>query len=95
MADSSTAAATPAPVSLFYSYAHEDEPLRDELQRHLKILQLRGLIAPWHDRAILPGQAWDREIHAELQRAELVLLLLSVDFLSSDYILGVELKTAL
>lgn len=95
MADSSTAAATPAPVSLFYSYAHEDEPLRDELQRHLKILQLRGLIAPWHDRAILPGQAWDSEIHAELQRAELVLLLLSVDFLASDYILGVELKTAL
>ena len=89
------AAATPAPVSLFYSYAHEDEPLRDELQRHLKILQLRGLIAPWHDRAILPGAAWDTEIHTELQRAELVLLLLSVDFLSSDYILGVELKTAL
>lgn len=95
MADSSTAAATPAPVSLFYSYAHEDEALRDELQRHLKILQLRGLIRPWHDRAILPGKAWDSEIHAELQTADLVLLLLSVDFLSSDYILGVELKTAL
>ena len=89
------ATATPAPVSLFYSYAHEDEALRDELQRHLKILQLRGLIAPWHDRAIVPGQAWDTEIHRELQAAELVLLLLSVDFLSSDYILGVELKTAL
>lgn len=93
MADPGSAPALP--VSLFYSYAHEDEALRDELQRHLKILQLRGLIAPWHDRAILPGQAWDSEIHAELQRAELVLLLLSVDFLSSDYILGVELKTAL
>jgi CheY-like chemotaxis protein len=90
--DTATAA---APVSLFYSYAHEDEPLRDELQRHLKILQLRGLIKPWHDRAIVPGAAWDSEIHTELQRAELVLLLLSVDFLSSDYILGVELKTAL
>lgn len=96
MADSSSdTAATPAPVSLFYSYAHEDEALRDELQRHLKILQLRGLIRPWHDRAILPGKAWDTEIHTELQAADLVLLLLSVDFLSSDYILGVELKTAL
>lgn len=98
MAEDSTTAvapAPPAPVSLFYSYAHEDEDLRDELQRHLKILQLRGLIAPWHDRAILPGQAWDQAIHRELQRAELVLLLLSVDFLSSDYILGVELQTAL
>ena len=57
MADSSTAAAaTPAPVSLFYSYAHEDEALRDGLQRTLKILEINGLIAPWHDRAIVPGQ---------------------------------------
>lgn len=96
MADSSsTAAASPAPVSLFYSYAHEDEPLRDELARHLKILQLRRLIQPWHDRAIVPGAAWDTEIHQELLRSELVLLLLSSHFMGSDYILGVELKTAL
>jgi CheY-like chemotaxis protein len=95
MSDPNSSAAAQAPVSLFYSYAHEDEALRDELQRHLKILQLRGLIAPWHDRAIVAGAAWDTEIHRELQAAELVLLLLSVDFLASDYILGVELKTAL
>ncbi len=82
-------------MSLFYSDAHEDEPLRDELARHLKILQLRRLILPWHDRAIVPGAAWDTEIHQELLRSELVLLLLSSHFMGSDYILGVELKTAL
>ena len=40
-----------APVTLFYSYAHEDEALCDELQGHLKLLERRGLLAPWHDRA--------------------------------------------
>lgn len=83
------------PVSLFYSYAHEDEKLRDDLERHLKILERRQLIAPWHDRAIVAGQSWNSEIDAHLQSAELVLLLLSSYFISSDYILGVELKTAM
>jgi len=49
--------ASAAPVSLFYSYAHEDEALRDELQGHLKLLERRGLLAPWHDRRIVPGAA--------------------------------------
>jgi CheY-like chemotaxis protein len=82
-------------VRLFYSYAHEDEKLRAELERHLKILQHRGLIQPWHDRAIVPGALWDAEIHQQLLQADLVLLLLSSYFMGSDYILGVELKTAL
>jgi len=82
-------------VRLFYSYAHEDEKLRDELERHLKILQHRRLIQPWHDRAIVPGALWDQDIHQQLLQADLVLLLLSSYFMGSDYILGVELKTAL
>lgn len=84
-----------APVTLFYSYAHEDEPLRDELQGHLKILERRGLLAPWHDRQILPGQDWSGQIDAHLQSAELVLLLVSKDFIDSDYIMGVELAAAM
>jgi len=92
---SSATTAGPAPVRLFYSYAHEDEKLRAELERHLKILQHRGLIQPWHDRAIVPGALWDAEIAQQLLRADLVLLLLSSYFMGSDYVLGVELKTAL
>ncbi len=96
MPDSSSApAAGPAPVRLFYSYAHEDEKLRAELERHLKILQHRGLIQPWHDRAIVPGALWDAESAQQVLQADLVLLLLSSYFMGSDYILGVELKTAL
>ena len=87
--------ASAAPVALFYSYAHEDEPLRDELQGHLKLLERRGLLAPWHDRQIVPGADWAAAIDANLQGAELVLLLLSKDFIESDYIMGVELAAAM
>jgi CheY-like chemotaxis protein len=84
-----------APVSLFYSYAHEDEPLRDELDGHLKILERRGLLAPWHDRQIRPGEDWNGQIDQQLQMADLVLLLISTDFINSDYILGTELTVAM
>ena len=86
---------TTTPVTLFYSYAHEDESLRNELAGHLKILERRGLIKPWHDRQIVPGQNWNQGIDKYLGEAELVLLLLSVDFINSDYIFGVELKSAM
>lgn len=88
-------AASAAPVSLFYSYAHEDEGLRDELQGHLKILERRGLLAPWHDRRIEAGQDWAGEIDVHLRSAELVLLLVSKDFIESDYIMGIELRAAM
>ena len=83
------------PVDLFYSYAHEDEPLRDELDGHLALLRRKGVIRPWHDRGIVPGQQWDKEIDAQLASADLILLLVSMDFLNSDYIWGKELATAI
>ena len=83
------------PVDLFYSYAHEDETLRDELAGHLKIMERRGVLRSWHDRAIVPGQNWDEAIHAGLSTADLVLLLISVDFIASDYIWGHELTVAM
>ena len=83
------------PVDLFYSYAHEDESLRDELAGHLKIMERRGVIRTWHDRCLAPGQKWDDEIHAQLATADLVLLLVSADFIKSDYIWGHELDVAM
>ncbi len=53
-------------MDLFYSYAHEDEPLRDELDGHLALLRRKGVIRPWHDRGIVPGQQWDEAIDAQL-----------------------------
>jgi len=83
------------PVDLFYSYAHEDEALRDELDGHLALLRRKGVIRPWHDRGIVPGQQWDQAIDSQLTGADLILLLVSKDFLNSDYIWGKELATAM
>jgi CheY-like chemotaxis protein len=85
----------PVPVSLFYSYAHEDESLRNELSGHLKILERRGLLSQWHDRQIQAGEDWHSRISEELQTADLVLLLVSTAFINSDYIFGNELCVAM
>jgi hypothetical protein len=50
-------------IGVFYSYAHEDEPFRQQLERHLASLRREDVIDEWHDRRIVPGEAWDREIH--------------------------------
>src|SRR6185369_4443292 len=46
------------PVEVFYSYSHKDEELRDQLEIALKLLQRQGVITPWHDRKINPGDNW-------------------------------------
>jgi CheY-like chemotaxis protein len=83
------------PVTLFYSYSHKDEEYCNELRGHLMILERRGIIRSWNDRAILPGHDWAQEIDNQLRTADLVLLLISVDFIRSDYITSVELKLAM
>ena len=83
------------PVEIFYSYAHEDEALRDELAMHLKILERRGLVESWHDRHITEGDDWKTRVDAALQAADLVLLLVSPDFIASDYIVGEEVTAAM
>ena len=84
-----------APLILFYSYAHEDQALRDQLEKHLRQLQRQGLISAWHDRHILPGGVWADEIDTHLETAAIVLLLVSPDFLASDYCYEIEMQRAL
>jgi hypothetical protein len=85
----------PRPVRIFYSYARPDEAFRDELEKHLATLLRSGVIEEWHDRRIGAGQEWAAQIDEHLERADLVLLLISPDFLSSDYCYEVEMKRAL
>ena len=82
------------PITLFYSYAHVDEPLRQQLEKHLSLLQRQGLIFPWHDRAILPGDEWAKDIDEHLNTASIILLLISPDFLASDYCYDKEMQRA-
>src|SRR5260370_35032623 len=89
MSDAST------PVEVFYSYAHEDEAFRKTLEKHLSLLQRQGLITAWHDRHILPGTGWSQAIDEHLERASVILLLISADFRASDYCYALELRRAL
>ena len=82
-------------LRLFYSYAHKDVLLRDELETHLKLLQRQGLIQPWHDRRIIAGEEWADEIDDNLNQADIILLLISADFIASDYCYKNELEQAM
>jgi hypothetical protein len=84
-----------APVEVFYSYAHEDEALRNELEKHLSLLHRLGLISSWHDRQIVAGTNWAKGIDTHLETASLILLLVSADFLASNYCYGIEMNRAL
>ena len=74
-----------SPVPVFISYAHKDERFREDLEAHLKLLQRQGLIEMWHDRRIWPGKDWPEEIDKNLERAGIILLLISSDFTNSDF----------
>ncbi|MHC0066526.1 GUN4 domain-containing protein [Nostoc sp. UIC 10890] len=82
-------------LKLFFSYSHKDELLRDELAHHLSTLRREGVISTWHDRRILPGQEWDRQINDNLNTADIILLLVSSYFIDSDYCWDVEVKNAI
>jgi hypothetical protein len=86
---------TAAPITVFYSYAHEDEPLREQLETHLSLMRKQGIIAEWHDRKIVPGSDWSQEIDAHLNSASIILLFISSDFLASDYCYNIEMQRAL
>lgn len=82
-------------VSVFFCYAHEDEALLNKLKTHLRPFQRQGLIDVWHDRDISAGTEWEREIKKHLNEARIILLLVSPDFMNSDYCYSVEMKRAL
>jgi hypothetical protein len=84
-----------AAARVFISYAHQDESFRDELVKHLRLLEREQLIEVWHDRKIVPGQDWSRAIHDNLASAGIFILLISVDFIDSDYCYGLEMEAAL
>ena len=81
--------------SLFFSYSHKDEALRDRLEVHLSALKHEGTISTWHDRRIMAGDVLGQQIDEQLERADIVLLLISPDFLASDYCHNVEMQRAL
>ena len=82
-------------ITVFFSYAHHDEALRNELEKHLAMLKRQGVIDTWHDRRIDAGQDVHAEISEYLGKADIILLLVSADFLASDYCYDIEMRRAL
>jgi O-acetyl-ADP-ribose deacetylase (regulator of RNase III) len=80
------------PVNVFLSYAHEDKRYRERLVTHFATMMKRGVIQHWDDRAIVPGSNWDNEINTALDEANIVLFLISADFMASGYIDSVEIR---
>jgi formylglycine-generating enzyme required for sulfatase activity len=83
------------PIEVFFSYSREDKPLRDKLDKHLRSLKRLGVIKSWHDREILAGAEWEEEINHHIQTADIILLLISPDFIDSEYCYDIELPDAM
>ena len=77
-------------MHVFMSYSHVDEDLRNELEKHLAALKRQGAITTWHDRRIVPGDELHGQISEQLDTADIILLLVSADFIGSDYCYDVE-----
>jgi hypothetical protein len=82
-------------LTVFISYSHADEVPKTELIKHLEPLRRLQLIEAWHDRKIKAGEEWDKVISAHLVSADIILLLVSIDFINSSYCYDVELERAI
>jgi TIR domain/Trypsin-like peptidase domain len=82
-------------VKVFVSYVSEDESLRKEFEKHLKPMVRDGLIAIWYADNIEAGTEKIKEAKKQLDLARIILLLVSPDFLGSDYHYDVEMARAI
>jgi tetratricopeptide (TPR) repeat protein/uncharacterized membrane protein len=85
----------PSTIEIFCCYAREDQPLLDHLTKHLMLLQRQGLVSIWSDTNIDAGDEWEKAIHAHLDTAHIILLLISPDFMASDYCYSTEMQRAM
>src|SRR5436853_3307208 len=85
----------PKPFRVFISYSHNDTALRKELDKHLSILKDEKIISTWTDSDISPGTEWETQIVDELNRAQIILLLISADFLASSFCRSTEMTKAI
>src|SRR5690349_13575356 len=84
-----------SPVTLFYSYAPQDERYCERLEKHLSVLHKNGMIASWNRNQLLAGSDRTQVINSYLNTASIILLLISSDFLASDYYDSMEMRVVL
>jgi hypothetical protein len=79
-------------VNVFISYSHKDRKYKDELMAHLSVLQRKGAVTFWSDEKMVVGMHMEDTIRGRLNNSQIVLLLISANYLASDFILNVEMK---
>src|SRR5262249_47835153 len=84
-----------AQLELFCCYAREDQQMLEHLKKHLMPLQRQGLIHIWSDTNLDAGAEWEKELQQHLESADIILLLISPDFISSEYCYSTEMKRAI
>ena len=83
------------PYEVFISYSHKDRSLFNEFTSHLNVLQRQKLISTWKDTDISPGTEWQPQIMDRLNRAQIILLLVSANFMDSDFCYSTEMDQAI
>jgi hypothetical protein len=83
------------PAHIFISYSHQDIDFCKALSKHIISLERQGIVSSWYDGKINPGDNWQNEIYLNLDNSDLILLLVSSDFIASDFCWHKELKTAI
>ncbi len=83
------------PVKIFISYAHKDEHYKDKLVTSIANLKRQGYVSAWEDRQIPVGGEWDKHIKSALNDADVILMLISMDFIASEYCFDVEVAKAI
>lgn len=82
-------------VKVFLSYSHVDEKFKEKLDIHLAPLKRSNKkLEVWQDRELKAGTKFDEEIKKHLKEDDIIILLISADFINSDYCYEVEMKTA-
>lgn len=80
---------------MFVSYSHKDSTFLDRLRVHLRPLEKNGLIELWDDSKLAAGDRWKPSVEEALERARVAILLLTADFLASEFIVNKELPSLL
>jgi|SRR5579859_4279650 len=80
---------------VFISYSHKDRELQSKLTTALSNLRSQKLISDWFDGDLSPGTEWKKQIFAHLAQAHIILLLISPDFMASEFCYSIEMQQAI
>jgi nucleoside phosphorylase len=94
-ANKATSSSGVAPLDLFISYSLKDENFKEELETHLVMLKRTGVVRPWHSLQTEAGVGWKEEVSDIIDRSQIILLLISRNFLSEDYLYDEEMGRAM